>query len=129
MDWLPTFLEIGGGRPDPNYPLDGISLVSALKQTSAPVPRKLFWRFKGNAQHAVRDGDMKWLEIAGNTFLFNVVEDPLERANLKNRQPQVFQRLAAEYADWNGTMLPEDPLSNTGSISGAQWADHYSNKR
>ena len=45
--------------------------------------------------------------IAGNEFLFNVVEDPLERANLKNRQPEVFQRLIAEYEAWNATMLPD----------------------
>ena len=30
----------------------------------------------------MREGDMKYLKIAGNEFLFNVVEDPLERANL-----------------------------------------------
>jgi arylsulfatase A-like enzyme len=129
MDWLPTFLEIAGAQADAAYPPDGMSLVSTLTQNAAPSPRKLFWRFKANAQRAVRDGDMKWLQIDGNTFLFNVVTDPLERANLKNRQPDVYRKLVAEYADWEGTMLPIDPASNTGSFYGTEYADHYGNKR
>lgn len=129
MDWLPTFLEAAGIRPDPAYPLDGISLVPALKNSSPPVSRKLFWRYRANAQRAVRDGDMKWLEIAGNTYLFNVVEDPLERANLKTRQPELFQRLATEFANWNGTMLPENTNGNSGAFYGDQLADHYGNRR
>ena len=39
---------------------------------------KLFWRYKGNAQRAARDGDFNFLKILDNTFLFNVVDDPLE---------------------------------------------------
>src|SRR5204862_5882429 len=87
MDWLPTLLEIAGGQPDPAYPSDGISLRRTLIEGARPVVRKLFWRYRYNEQRAVRDGNMKWLKIAENTFLFNVVADPLERANLKERQP------------------------------------------
>jgi len=72
---------------------------------------------------------MKWLEIDGNTFLFNVATDPLERANLKNRLPDVYKKLVAEYTDWETTMLPLDPASNTGSFYGSEYADHFGNKR
>jgi hypothetical protein len=106
-----------------------MSLVPTLAQNATPIVRKLFWRFKANAQRAVRDGDMKWLESDGNTFLFNVVSDPLERANLKNRLPDVYKKLVAEYVDWEATMLPIDPASNTGSFYGSEYADHYGNKR
>jgi arylsulfatase A-like enzyme len=125
MDWMPTLLSLAGTQPDPAYPMDGMSLVPVLTQNAAPVSRKLFWRYKNNAQQAVRDGDFKWLLIAGNTFLFNVVADPLERANLKLREPEVYRRLVAEYEAWNATMLPIDPQSNTGGFTGAQLADHY----
>ena len=94
---MPTLLALAGTQPDPAYPLDGMSLVPVLTQNAAPVSRKLFWRYKNNAQQAVRDGDFKWLLIAGNTFLFNVVSDPLERANLKERRarriPQAGRRI------------------------------------
>jgi len=39
---------------------------------------------------------MKYRKILENTFLFNVVEDSMERANLKERMPDVYSRLIAE---------------------------------
>ena len=56
----------------------------------ATAPRKLFWRYKANAQRAARDGDYKYLKILDNTFLFNVVDDPMERANLKERHNDIY---------------------------------------
>jgi hypothetical protein len=67
---------------------------------------------------------MKFLKILDNTFLFNVVEDPLERANLKRRQPEVYDRLVHKWLEWNQTMLPEVDESTTGGITGATQADH-----
>jgi hypothetical protein len=52
---------------------------------AASYPRKLYWRYKAGSQRAARDGDWKYLRIAGNEFLFDVVQDPRERANLKDR--------------------------------------------
>ena len=125
MDWFPTLLEAAGAQPDAAFPSDGMSLLATLTGDVAPIPRKLYWRFHANAQRAMRDGDMKWLKIRGNTFLFNVMSDPLERANLKEREPQVYQRMVDEYDAWNGTMLPENPSSYSERINGKQWADHY----
>src|SRR5204862_2435991 len=98
MDWLPTLLDAVGADPDPAFVPDGISLLPMLRGDSAPVRRTLYWRYKGNAQRAVRDGDFKYLKIRENTFLFNVADDPMERANLKDRQPEVFERLAKEWS-------------------------------
>jgi len=128
MDWLPTLLEAAGTQPDAAFPSDGMSLLVALTADAPSVPRRLYWRFHANAQRAMRDGDMKWLKIRENTFLFNVVSDPLERANLKERQPQLYKRLVAEYDAWNETMLPENPSSYSEKINGKQWADHYGNQ-
>ena len=129
MDWLPTLLAAAGTQPDPSYPTDGVNLWPLLTQNAAPVPRKLFWRYQYNAQRAIRDGDMKWLKIADNTFLFNVADDPLERANLKDRQPEVYKRLIAEYDAWNAVMLPEDPEAHSDSYYADQLADHYGNTK
>jgi len=125
MDWVPTLLAAAGTPMDPAYPPDGINLLPALTQNAAPISRKLYWRYRLNEQRAMRDGDMKWLQINGNTFLFNVVADPLERANLKDRMPDVYNRLAADYAAWNATMLPEDPRSTSAGFSSRQLADHF----
>ena len=125
MDWFPTLLAAAGTIADPAYPSDGINLLPLLADGAAPVSRKLFWRYKANAQRAMRDGDLKFLKIRDNTFLFNVVEDPLERANLKERQKNDYKRLVREWYDWNATMLPEIKESSTGGISGKTMADHY----
>ena len=125
MDWVATLLEAAGAKPDPAYPLDGISLIPALTSQAAPVPRKLYWRYRGNAQEAMRSGDMKYFKIRDNEFLFNVVADPLERANLKARQPDVYRRMLAEYRAWDANMLPIDPKAYTESVTGKVRADHY----
>ena len=128
MDWLPTLLAAAGTKPDPAYPSDGMSLLPAITQNAAPVSRKLYWRYNQKSQHATRDGDMKYLKIRENTFLFNVVDDPLERANLRNRQPEVYRRLVQDYENWNATMLPEQPRPN-GGFTADQLADHFGNER
>jgi len=124
MDWMPTLLAAAGGSADPAYPLDGINLLPMLTGTAPVQQRTLYWRFKGNAQRAIRDGDMKYLKIRDNTFLFNVAEDPMERGNLKTRQPEVFDRLANKWLEWNQGMLPEVEESGTGGNNGQTWADH-----
>ena len=129
MDWMPTFLEAAGAQPDSAYPPDGISLLPVLTGKAPVIPRKLYWRYRANAQRAMRDGDMKWLKIKENTFLFNVVADPLERANLKERQPEIYNRLVNEYETWSATMLPEDASANSSSFTGDQLADHFGNER
>jgi arylsulfatase A-like enzyme len=123
MDWLPTFLAAGGAASDTASPPDGINLGPQLTG-AAPVSRKLFWRYKHNLQQAMRDGDWKYLKILDNTFLFNVVDDPLERANLKERRRDIYDRLAAEWRAWDAKMLPLDPMSSTGGFGSNELADH-----
>jgi arylsulfatase A-like enzyme len=129
MDWLPTLLAAAGLSPDPASPPDGINLLPFLTGSAPSLPRKLFWRYKANAQRAVRDGDFKFLKILDNTFLFNVADDPMERANLKERHQDVYDRLVAEWLDWNETMLPEVDESGTSNFTGDQFADHIGTPR
>ncbi len=124
MDWVPTLLAAGGTRPDPAYPSDGEDLAPALAG-AAPHPRRFYWRYKAGAQRAIRDGDWKYLRIAGNEFLFDVVQDPRERANLKDRYPDVFARLKSGWEAWNATMLEERPRPAAYAQPGNLLADHY----
>ena len=124
MDWLPTLVAAAGGATDPAYPPDGMSLMPAL-QGAAAVKRVLFWRYLNLAQEACRDGDFKYLKILENTFLFNVVDDPQERANLKDRLPEVYARLVAEYRAWDAKMLPLDPKAATWGFKASEAADHF----
>jgi arylsulfatase A-like enzyme len=124
MDWLPTLAAAAGLAPDAAYPPDGINLLPVFRSNGTPVPRRLFWRYKANAQRAMRDGDFKYLKIRENTFLFNVADDPMERANLKERRRDIYEKMASDWLAWNASMLPEVTESNSGGNNADRWADH-----
>jgi len=123
MDWAPTLLAAAGASGRGTGPFDGVNLLPQLVDRASAVPRTLFWRYKANAQRAVRDGNYKFLKILDNTFLFDVVDDPMERANLKERHKDVYDRLVAKWLDWNATMLPEVDESYTENPTGDKFAD------
>lgn len=123
MDLVPTLLGAARTAAHPDYPLDGVDLHFAISG-GAPAPRKLYFRYLHLEQQAYRDGDWKFLKIGENTFLFNVVNDPMERANLKTIHPQVYERMIAEYRSWNDTMLPLDHTAQTHGMPPDWLADH-----
>src|SRR5882672_6765891 len=125
MDWVPTLLAAAGTAPDAAYPSDGDDLGPIMTGRAAPHSRKLYWRYKAGSQRAIRDGDWKYLRIAGNEFLFDVVQDPRERANLKDRRKDVFDRLKSDWETWNSTMLAERSRPATYTNTGDAMADHY----
>lgn len=125
MDWLPTLTRFAGTAPDPAFPSDGIDLAPWLTGDAAERPRTLCWRYLNLAQEACRDGDWKYLKILGNRFLFNVADDPMERANLKDRRPDIYAQVTAKWREWNARMLPLDPAASTSGFTGAQLPDHY----
>ena len=57
------------------------------------------------------------------------MDDPLERANLKERRTDIYDRLIGEWNAWNATMLPETATNTTGNFTGAEMADHIGMKR
>ncbi|MEO6153257.1 MAG: sulfatase-like hydrolase/transferase [Croceibacterium sp.] len=123
MDWLPTFVAAGGGRVDPAYPSDGTDIRTPLAGGTLPE-RSLFWRFGNKQQRAVRRGQHKYLRINGNEFLFDVVADPLERANLKVRMPAKFAELKRSWEQWDSGML-HDPRAPSAGNTPDHLADHF----
>ncbi|WP_324261023.1 sulfatase-like hydrolase/transferase [Altererythrobacter sp. H2] len=124
MDWLPTFLGLAGSAPAPERQSDGVDVLPVLLGSSMPV-RPLFWRYRHLDQASCRFGDHKYLRINGNEFLFDVVQDPLERGNLKARQPSLFADLKARWTSWNETMLPFDPDSFSHGFHAKDMADRF----
>lgn len=125
MDWMPTLLAAADVQQDAAYPSDGENLLPLLTGKASSHKRTLFWRFKAGSQRAIRDGDLKYLSIAGNEFLFDVVQDPRERVNLKDRQSGDFERLKNAWEIWNKTMLPERMQPAKMNNLGGSLADHY----
>ena len=124
MDWMPTLLGAASLQSDPKFLPDGEDLMQVLAGTARPHPRKLFWRYKAFEQAAVRSGDWKYLRIGGHEYLFNLAQDERERANRQEAEPDIFDRLRAEYDAWNAQMLPYPLASNSDSPKG-RMADRY----
>lgn len=109
MDWLPTLAAATGASMDPSSPADGANLLDVLTGAAPSRPRVLFWRHRQSAQAAVRDGDLKYLRMGDEEFLYDLRNDPRERANLKDRDAATAKRLKTTHAAWNATMLPYPP--------------------
>ena len=122
MDWLPTLLA-AAGAPVPAAEVDGLDLSPQLVGGQTR-PRRLFWRYKANAQAAVFDDGLKWLRLGGREHLFDVEADPHERADLIRDRPADLARLKAAYAAWEAQMLPYPADSFSETPKGRQ-ADRY----
>lgn len=122
MDWVATLLAVCGASPAPDYPLDGRNILSPPVDAAERI---LFWRYKHLEQQACRQGNWKYLRIAGNSFLFDIDKDPMEKANLKGRHPEKFAELVAAYDAWEEDMLPYDPESNSHGFTGRNVADRF----
>ncbi|HMK24837.1 MAG TPA: sulfatase-like hydrolase/transferase [Chitinophagaceae bacterium] len=112
FDWTATILSLAGGNTDPAYPLDGINIMPVILGKSKEVERTLYWRiFQRRNNQAIRDGKWKWLEDEkGNEYLFDLSIDPSEKNNLKEKFPDIFQRLKNKYSEWEKTVLAPIPL-------------------
>ncbi|KQV79575.1 twin-arginine translocation pathway signal protein [Massilia sp. Root351] len=126
MDWLPTLLAAAGTQPDAAYPPDGRNLLPVLLGEQPAVERTLFWRYKANAQRAVRAGDWKYLKINGNEYLFNVEQDQRERANLARKHPERLAELKQQWEAWDASMLPISADVRTHGVGAKAQADKYS---
>ena len=124
MDWLPTFVAAGGGQVDPRFPSDGADIGPALRGRDL-AERPLFWRYGFRQQRAHRLGRYKYLKINDNEFLFDVVADPLERGNLKNREPERFAAMKAAWERWDAGMLHDPNAPSAGNLP-QNLADHFS---
>ena len=125
MDWVPTLLA---RRPErgPIRPIRRTARIWRRHWRARPRIRASSigaTRPDRSAPSATRD--WKYLRIAGNEFLFDVTQDPRERANLKDRHKDVFDRLKGDWEAWNATMLEERPRPATYAQPGNLLADHY----
>jgi arylsulfatase A-like enzyme len=116
MDWSATLLELGGAKPAPDHPWDGVSLAPLLRDPAHTQERPLFWRMNHRGQRAMRLGPWKYLRVDGNDYLFNLDQDARERANLGKRHPDRLAEMRAAWEAWNAGMppIPEDALVSLG---------------
>ncbi|HKP47604.1 MAG TPA: sulfatase-like hydrolase/transferase [Pyrinomonadaceae bacterium] len=107
MDWTATMLAVGNAPFDQRYPLDGDDLFRVLSGSRQSYQRKFFWRT--TVQDAVLDGHWKYLKDGAEEYLFDLAVDAREHADFRKQQPAVFDRLRAQFQEWNASVLPRPP--------------------
>ena len=112
MDWTATIAGIAKAKPVNGFAFDGTDLTSIVTGKQKEINRTLYWRiFQRNQHKAMRDGKWKWLrDEKGNEYLFDLINDPSEKNNLKDQQKEVFEKLKKKYQLWEATMLKPIPL-------------------
>jgi arylsulfatase A-like enzyme len=124
-DLYPTILEIGGGTPPAEQPLDGVSLVPLLEETGDLAPRPLFWHFPAYLE-ADRSVDGPWRTTPASAMrmgrhkllyffedrrweLYDLEADPSESVDLSIALPEEVSRLRGVLEAWwqdTGAFIP-----------------------
>ncbi|QEC66809.1 sulfatase-like hydrolase/transferase [Panacibacter ginsenosidivorans] len=108
MDWTATILAVAGAKPDPSFPPDGINLLPICTGKEKAIERTFYWRlFQSTKQKAIRQGNWKYLQTEDGEFLFNLVDDPGEKKDMKEKFPDLFEQLKKKYGEWEmGVLKP-----------------------
>lgn len=116
VDWLPTILQLCD-VPSPAHRIDGRSLVDIIHRADAPEVHEVFhWEsgrgMNGEPQWAVREGEWKLvgnpldtshaapLEKGDELFLVDLAEDAGERVNLREKRPDIVEKMVKLHQEW-----------------------------
>ncbi len=109
-DFLPTFVEIGGGDVDELAPsIDGVSLLPLFtgENSSVWADRHLFFHYphhRNSALHsAVVQGDYKFFrfyERPSTRYLYDLDRNIGESKNIANIQPEIAEKLGSAMNDY-----------------------------
>lgn len=125
VDLLPTFCEIAGVELPDSYQPDGVSQLAALMGRGKSIRDKpLFWKMQSGwpasksqpyhwVSYAVVDQQWKLVTNADSSYveLYDLVNDPYEKSDLKTMNPNVVQQILKQLDDWK-TTLPSEPTGN-----------------
>jgi len=107
IDFLPTALAATGAEQDPKF--EGVNLLPFLSGGNEVAPHpNLCWSLPQNPpQYAIREGDWKLVYTKIGYGLFNLRQDPGEANDLREKHPDVAQRLLEHWEEWNSKNIPK----------------------
>jgi len=117
-DFLPTMVEIAGGRPPAGQAIDGVSIVPLLCGTGTLGREALYWYYP--AYHhstpagAVREGNWKLIEFYEDDHaeLYNLEDDVGEQNNLAAKMPERAAALRDKLRRWRKSVGAPVPAPN-----------------
>jgi len=113
MDFYPTLLELAGVAAETDGPLDGVSLVPALRG-QPDMGRELYWHYPhdhflgGRASDVILKDGRKLVRFLheDRCELYDLGADISEQRDLSGEMPDVTRDLAARLAAWRRSMSP-----------------------
>ncbi|MEM7699737.1 MAG: sulfatase-like hydrolase/transferase, partial [Verrucomicrobiota bacterium] len=114
VDWLPTFCELAGVSLPDDRLIDGRSLATALRLGAAqehhPYVYHTWDRYFPNPDRRWGISDQRWKLMAqfgsdaepsrSGWRLFDLENDPGETRNLREKHPEIVDRLRVEFERW-----------------------------
>lgn len=112
-DLFATALDAAGLPMPKDKPLDGKSILPALKGETDKLHDELYWSSAGaNGKWAIRSGNWKLVAEKKRIELFNLEKDLSETTDLAAKHPKVVSQLTNKYNTWLDEMA--DPVSKQG---------------
>jgi arylsulfatase A-like enzyme len=119
VDWYPTLLKLAGAKLEQPLPVDGYDLWPTLT-TGKPSPHDTILINSTPKTGALRQGEWKLVALDGvdaegeaakkdgkkSVELFNLKDDPYEKTNLADSQPERVKRLRARLAEFAQQAVP-----------------------
>lgn len=106
-DLFPTLVEIAGGNVSKYKDLDGVSLLSTIKNNeNLKRGQPIFgYRAYEDLYVSVREGDWKLLGYrSGKLELFNIAKDKEEKQEISKNHPKKVKELIAKLIKWEKEM-------------------------
>jgi arylsulfatase A-like enzyme len=113
-DLYPTFMNLAGGSLEQPLPLDGLNVWETISK-GKPTPREHLLHEWSNSGGALRQGNWKVVVTIQNndekrtekTELFNIAEDPNEKADLSAKNPDQLKILSHRLTDYRQQAVPQ----------------------
>ena len=110
IDLFATALDAAGLPMPKEKPLDGKSILPALKGETEKLHDEFYWSSAGEkGKWAIRSGNWKLVAEKKRIELFNLKKDLSETTDLAAKHPKVVSELTAKYNAWLDEMA--DPVS------------------
>jgi len=109
VDYFPTIMEAAGFTlPDPDRPMDGVSLIPLIKGKMKKRPTPL--GFQASKQIALSDNRYKiYSSNGGKTFaLYDLIDDPGETKDLSAEKPEILQATIDTVTAWRESCKVSD---------------------
>lgn len=103
MDIFPTLTHIAGlPKPNPNYPMDGTDIRSALISDTPSRQKPIPFRYQGRAAWVEYPYKLVTRNYRNGRFeLYNLQNDPQESIDISTREPVTTQRLINAFQAWS----------------------------